>query len=64
MNPEYTLGRRLGGSQSRSGRDAEKKNSQLLLGLEQPIIHTVAQHYTTELSWLFLQATFAIKIYA
>jgi hypothetical protein len=30
----------------------KKKNSQPLQGLEPPIIHPVAQCYTTELSWL------------
>jgi hypothetical protein len=48
----YPLDRRLGGAQSRSGRDDEEKNSQSLLGLELPIIQPVAQRYTTELSRL------------
>jgi hypothetical protein len=43
---------RLGGPQSRSGRGGEEKNSQPLPGLEPPIIQTVAQRYTTELSML------------
>jgi hypothetical protein len=37
--------------QSRSGHGGEKKNSQPLPGLENPII----QHYTTELSQLLSQ---------
>jgi hypothetical protein len=39
----YSLDRRLGGLQSRSGRGGEEKNSQLLPGLEPPIIQPVAQ---------------------
>jgi hypothetical protein len=39
----------LDGPQSRSGRGAEEKNSELLQGLEPPIIQPVAQRYTTEL---------------
>jgi hypothetical protein len=46
----YPMDRRLGGPQSRSGGGGEEKNSQLLPGLELPIIHPVAQCYTTELS--------------
>jgi hypothetical protein len=48
----YPLDRRLGGSKSRSGHGGEEKNSQLLPGLETPIIQPVAQRYTTELSQL------------
>jgi hypothetical protein len=48
--PCFPLGRRLDGPQSRSGRGGEEKSSQLLPGLEPPIIQSVAQHYTTELS--------------
>jgi hypothetical protein len=43
-SPRYLLDRRLGGSQSRSGRGGEEKNSQPLPRLEPPII----QRYTTE----------------
>jgi hypothetical protein len=43
------LDRRLGGPQTRSGRDGEEKYSQPLLGIEPPIIQPVAQSYTTEL---------------
>jgi hypothetical protein len=43
--PRYPLDRRFGGLQSRSGR-SEEKNSQLLPGLEPPIIQPVAQRYT------------------
>jgi hypothetical protein len=50
----YPLDRRLGGPQSRSGRGGEEKNSQLLPGLESPIIQSVAQRYTTELSRIIL----------
>jgi hypothetical protein len=46
------LDRRLGGTQSRSRRGGEEKNSQPLPGLEPPIIQTVTQHYTIELSRL------------
>jgi hypothetical protein len=38
--PLITIDRRLGGPQSRSGGGGEEKNSQLLPGLEPPIIHT------------------------
>jgi hypothetical protein len=37
------------GLQSRSGRGDEETNSQLIPRLETPIIHPVAQRYTTEL---------------
>jgi hypothetical protein len=53
-SPWYPLDRRLGGPQSRSGRGGEEKNSQLLPGLELPIIQLVTQRYTTELSRLIL----------
>jgi hypothetical protein len=43
----YTLHRRRGGLQSRSG---HKKNSHPLPRLEPPIIQLLAQRYTTELS--------------
>jgi hypothetical protein len=52
-SPWYTLDRRLGGPQSRSGRSGgEEKNSQSLPGLELPIIELIAQRYTAELSCL------------
>jgi hypothetical protein len=41
-DPWYPLDRRLGGDQSRSGRDGEEKNSQSLPGLEPPAIQPVA----------------------
>jgi hypothetical protein len=50
--PWCPLDRRLGGPQSRSGRDGEKKNYQPPLGLEPPIIQPVVRTYTTELSRL------------
>jgi hypothetical protein len=50
--PCYALDRSLGRLQRRSGRGGEEKNSQLLLKFEPPIIQQVAQHYTSELSWL------------
>jgi hypothetical protein len=50
--PLHALDKRLGELQSRSGRGGEDKNSQLLPGLEPPIIQPVSQHYTTELSRL------------
>jgi hypothetical protein len=46
------LDRRLSGLQSRFGCVDEEKNSQLLPGLEPPIIQPVAQLHITELSWL------------
>jgi hypothetical protein len=51
-SPWYPLDRKLGETQSRSGRGGEKKNSQSLPGLDPPIIQPVAQRYTTELSRL------------
>jgi hypothetical protein len=51
-NSRYPLYSRLSGSQSRSGRGGEEKNSYPLPELEPPIIQPVAQCYTTELSWL------------
>jgi hypothetical protein len=51
-SPWYPLDRRMGGSQSRSGRGGEEKNSYPLPGLEPLIIQPVAQRYTTELSLL------------
>jgi hypothetical protein len=51
-SPWYPLDRRLGGTQSRSGRGGEEKNSQPLPGLEPPIIQPVAQRCTTELTRL------------
>jgi hypothetical protein len=52
-SPSYPLARRLGGPQSRSGRSDEEKSSQPLPGLEPPIIQSVSQLYTTELSRLY-----------
>jgi hypothetical protein len=48
----YPLDKRLGGPQSRSRRGGGEKNSQPPPGLEPPIIQSVAQRYTTELSQL------------
>jgi hypothetical protein len=49
LSPWYPLdSRRLGGPQIWSGR-GEEKNSQPLQELEPPIIHPVAQRYTSEL---------------
>jgi hypothetical protein len=42
----------MGGSQSRSGRGGEEKNSQPLPGLEPPIVQLEAKRYTTDLSHL------------
>jgi hypothetical protein len=47
--PWYPSDRRVGEPQRRSGRGGEEKNSQLLSGLEPPIIQPKAQHYTTDL---------------
>jgi hypothetical protein len=44
------LDRRLRGPQSRSGCGGEEKNSQPLPALEPPIIQSIVQRYTTELS--------------
>jgi hypothetical protein len=44
--------RRLGGSQSWSGRGGEEKNSQLPPEIEPTITQPVAQRFTTELSRL------------
>jgi hypothetical protein len=49
-SPWYTFDRRLGGPQSRSGRDGEEKDSQPLLGFEPPINQPVAQRFTSELT--------------
>jgi hypothetical protein len=53
-SPWHPLDKRLGGPQSQSGRGGEEKNLQSLPGLEPPIIQTIGQRYTTELSWLLL----------
>jgi hypothetical protein len=50
--PPYLLDRRLCGSQSQSELSGDEKNSQLLPGLEPPVIQSVAQRYTIELSRL------------
>jgi hypothetical protein len=55
------LDRKLGGPQSWSGCGGEEKNSQLLPGLELPIIQPVAQHYANELSWLLLRRIYGPK---
>jgi hypothetical protein len=62
-SPRYSLDRRLGGPQSRSGRGGEEKNSQPLPGLEPPIFHPVAQRYTTEVSWILLRKYGKIQIF-
>jgi hypothetical protein len=41
-SPWYPLDRRLGGTQSRSGRGGEENNSQPLPGIEPPIIGPTA----------------------
>jgi hypothetical protein len=51
-SPWYPLNRRLGGLQSRSGRGGEEKNSHPQPGLKSPVIQTVAQRCTTELTRL------------
>jgi hypothetical protein len=52
-SPWYPLVRRLGGSQSRSGRIGEKKKIPSLCREPNPrIIQPVARRYTTELSLL------------
>jgi hypothetical protein len=49
------LDRRLSWSKSQTGHGGEKKNSLPLPGLEPPpLIQPIAQHYTTELSWLLV----------
>jgi hypothetical protein len=62
-SPRYPLDRRLTGPQSHYGRGGEEKNSQLLPGLEPPIIQPVAQCYTTELSRLiYIYIHFYLKV--
>jgi hypothetical protein len=53
-NLRYPLKMKLVEYQVRYGHGVEEKNSQPLEGLESPIIHPVAQHYTTELSRLIM----------
>jgi hypothetical protein len=61
--PWYPLYRKLGGPQGRAVRGGEEKNSQPLPRLEPPIIQTVAQSCTTELSrLLYLSNKFFQKI--
>jgi hypothetical protein len=57
----YLLDRRLGGPQNQSGHSSEEKNSQPLLRLKPPIVQSVAQHYTTELSQLPLRKVTQMK---
>jgi hypothetical protein len=61
-SPWYPLDRRLGGPQSRSGRGGDEKNSQTLPGLEPPIIQSVAQRCTTELSRLLTPLVLKLSI--
>jgi hypothetical protein len=61
-NPWHPLDMRLGGPQSRSGLVGDEKNSQPLPGLEPPIIQSVAQRYTTELSQLIQIYILAFRI--
>jgi hypothetical protein len=51
-SPWYPLDMRLGGPPCQSEHSGEEKNSQALPGLELLIFQPIAQHYTTELSWL------------
>jgi hypothetical protein len=60
--PWYPLDRTLGGPQSRSGYGGKDKNSQPLPGLEPPIMKTVVQRYTIELSRLFYKCNIIIII--
>jgi hypothetical protein len=60
-SPQYPLDRRLGTSQSLSGRGCKEKNSQPLPGFEFPIFQPVAQRYTTELSRLLAYIIQACK---
>jgi hypothetical protein len=50
--PYYPLDRRLGWTESRSGRSSEEKISQSLPWFELPIIQPLVQRYTTEVSRL------------
>jgi hypothetical protein len=45
-SPWYLWDRRLGGTQSRSRRGGEEKNSRSLLGMEPQILQHVAQRYS------------------
>jgi hypothetical protein len=51
-SPWCPLDTRLGGTESRTGRSDEEKNSQPLPNFEPPIIQPVAQRYTAELTRL------------
>jgi hypothetical protein len=55
-SPRYPLDRRLVGPQSWSGGGGEEKNSQLLPGLEPPVVQPVAQLCITELSRFLIQS--------
>jgi hypothetical protein len=64
----YLLDRKLSGSQSRSERCSEEKNSQALPALETPalpppsIMQPVAKRYTTELSRLLQVYTELLQV--
>jgi hypothetical protein len=55
------LDRRLGGPQSQSGCGGEEINSHPLLGLQPPIIQSIAQEYTTALSQLLVRKHIILK---
>jgi hypothetical protein len=59
-NPKYPLHRRLGGPQNRSGLGGEEKNSWLLRGLKPPIIQSVAQRFTAEISRLVSLSVYSV----
>jgi hypothetical protein len=70
-SPRYPLDRRLSGPQSRSGRGSEEKNSQLLPGIELPIIQPIAQDnqqqgqdwkQTTALMWLVSGTAWGLSV--
>jgi hypothetical protein len=54
--------KRVPGSQSRSGRGGEEKNSQPLPGLEPPIIQPVAQLYSTDVSRILIIIVYKILV--
>jgi hypothetical protein len=60
-SPWYPFDRKLGGSQNRSERSCEEKNSELLPGLEPPFIQAIAQRYINEISRL--HSLFRTSIY-
>jgi hypothetical protein len=57
----YAVDKGLGGPQSWSVRGGEEKNSQALQGLEPPIIQSVFQRDTAELSRLLFSVSYHVQ---